>query len=471
MSSSSPATTLVRGLGLTAAIAIVIGDVIGTGVYLKARVMTCNVGTPELVIAAWVVAGLLSLAGALAYAELGAMMPHTGGEYVYMREAYGRLWAFLFGWMRFFIGSGGGNAALAAGLAIFINVLTGELLGAHDFRLPLAGGFELHLGALEVVAVTAIVLVTVANCAEVAMSGRIASVLSTLKVLLIVGLGISAFLFGHGDWSHFAQSGASGTCEGVSEAARGGLAGFGAAMMAAMWAYNGWNELTYVSGEIADPKRNIPRALVAGIGIVGLLYVFVNTSYFFVLPPTVIASLGASSATATAAAATFLGEYAGRLMAAVLAMSIASALVVANLVSARIPYAMAVDGLFFRSLAHVSVRTRVPIRALIAQSAWTIILVLSGSFDALTDYTIFAILAFSTMLGASLFLHRIRRPDAERAYRTFGYPIVPALFLLVTLWLVINTLMTAPGQALAGLGLIALGVPFYWYWSRGTDRT
>ena len=209
-----------------------------------------------------------------------------------------------------------------------------------------------------------------------------------------------------------------------------------------------------------------PARTGAGIGIVGLLYVFVNTSYFFVLPPTVIASLGASSATATAAAATFLGEYAGRLMAAVLAMSIASALVVANLVSARIPYAMAVDGLFFRSLAHVSVRTRVPIRALIAQSAWTIILVLSGSFDALTDYTIFAILAFSTMLGASLFLHRIRRPDAERAYRTFGYPVVPALFLLVTVWLVINTLMTAPGQALAGLGLIALGVPFYWYWSR-----
>ena len=237
----------------------------------------------------------LSLAGALAYAELGAMMPHTGGEYVYMREAYGRLWAFLFGWMRFFIGSGGGNAALAAGLAIFINVLTGGLLGAHDFRLPLAGGFELHLGALEAVAVTAIVLVTAANCAEVARKASSRLVLSTLKVLLIVGLGISAFLFGHGDWSHFAQSGASGTCEGVSEAARGGLAGFGAAMMAAKWAYNGWNELTYVSGEIADPKRNIPRALVAGIGIVGLLYVFVNTSYFFVLPPTVIASLGASS--------------------------------------------------------------------------------------------------------------------------------------------------------------------------------
>jgi basic amino acid/polyamine antiporter, APA family len=470
-SPSNPATTLVRGLGFVAATAIVIGDVIGTGVYLKARVMTCNVGTPELVIAAWVVAGLLSLAGALTYAELGAMMPATGGEYVYMREAYGRLWAFLFGWMRFFIGSGGGNAALAAGLAIFINVLTGGLLSAHDFRLPVAGGFELHLGALEAVAVAAIVIVTTVNCAEIAMSGTVASVLSALKVLLIVALGASAFLFGHGDWSHFVQSGASGTCEGVAEAARGGLAGFGAAMMAAMWAYNGWNELTYVSGEIANPQRNIPRALVAGIGIVGVLYVFVNASYFFVLPPTLIASLGASSSAATETAARFLGQYAGQLMAAVLAMSIASALMVANLVAARIPYAMAIDGVFWRGLTHISPRTRVPIRALLAQSGWTIVLVLSGSFDALTDYTIFAILAFSTLIGGSIFIHRIRRPDAERPYRTLGYPVVPALFLMVTIWLVVNTLITAPGRALAGLGLIALGAPFYWYWSRAAQRT
>jgi APA family basic amino acid/polyamine antiporter len=468
---SSHTATLVRGLGLTAAIAIVIGDVIGTGVYLKARVMTCNVGTPELVIAAWVVAGLLSLAGALTYAELGAMMPATGGEYVFMREAFGRAWAFLFGWMRFFIGSTGGCAALASGLAIFVNVLTGGLLGAHDFSIPLAGTFALHLGALELVAVAAIVVATLANCAEVAMSGRIATLLSSLKVGLIVSLGAAAFLFGHGDWSHFAQSGASGTCEGVAAAARGGLAGFGAAMMAALWAYNGWNELTYVSGEIANPQRNIPRALVGGIGIVGLLYVFVNASYFFVLPPTLVASLGPSSSAATETAARFLGPYAGRLMAAVLAMSIASALLVATLVSARIPYAMAADGLFFSGLARVSPRTRVPVRALIAQAAWTILLVLSGSFDALTDYTIFAILAFSTMLGGSLFLHRIRRPDVERPYRTWGYPVVPALFLLVTVWLVVNTLMTAPGQALTGLGLIALGVPFYWYWSRRADRT
>jgi basic amino acid/polyamine antiporter, APA family len=469
MSSSSPSTTtLVRGLGLTAAIAILVGDVIGTGVYLKARVMTCNVGTPELVIAAWVVAGLLSLAGALTYAELGAMMPHTGGEYVFVREAYGRLWAFLYGWMRFFIGNGGGNAALASGLAIFIDVLSHGVLSAHSATLPLVGGLAIQVGGLQGVAILAIVVATLANCAQIEMSGQLASVLSSMKVLLIVSLGLGAFLFADGDWSHFSQSGAAGACEGVAAAARGGFAGFGAAMMAALWAYNGWNELTYVSGEIADPQRNIPRALVGGLGIVAFLYIFINASYFFVLPPTVIASLSPSSSAATETATHFLGAYAGRLMAAVLAMSIGSALLVATLVGARIPYAMAADGLFLPILAHISPKTRVPVRALMAQAVLCILLVLSGSFDALTDYTIFAILAFSTLIGGSIFLHRIRRPNAERPYRTLGYPVVPALFLMVTIWLVINTLMTAPGQALAGLGLIALGVPFYWYWSRGS---
>jgi APA family basic amino acid/polyamine antiporter len=473
MSTASPSShtaTLVRGLGLTAAIAIVVGDVIGTGVYLKARVMTCNVGTPELVLAAWVVAGLLSLAGALTYAELGAMMPTTGGEYVYMREAYGRVWAFLFGWMRFFIGTTGGCAALASGLAIFVNVLSAGALSAHALRVPL-WGFDMRLGAQEAVGAAAITAVTLINCAEVTIGGRIASVLASLKVALIVGLGTAAFLYGHGDWAHFGQSGAAGACEGIALAARGGLAGFGAAMMAALWAYNGWNELTYVSGEISNPQRNIPRALVAGIGVIGALYIFVNASYFFVLPPERIASLATSSSVATEAAAQFLGPYAGRLMAAALVVSIFSALQVATLVGARVPYAMAVDGLFFRPLAAVSPRTRVPVRALVAQAVWTIMLVLSGSFDALTDYTIFAILMFSTMLGASIFIHRIRRPDVERPYRTFGYPVVPALFLLVTVWLVINALVTAPGQSFAGLGLIALGVPFYWYWSRTAQRT
>jgi APA family basic amino acid/polyamine antiporter len=458
--------TLIRGLGPFAATCIVIGVVIGTGVFLKARVMTCNVGTPGLVITVWVVAGALSLAGALTYGELCALMPRAGGEYVFIREAYGRLCGFLFGWMRFFIGSTGGCAALATGFAIFVNVLAGGALEAHGITLDTGGTVSWRFTGVHGVAVGAVVAVTVINCAAVSLGGRIVSVLTSLKVVLIVGVGMSALLWGHGDWGHFAQSGALGSCEGVSPAARGGLAGFGAAMMAALWAYNGWNEMTYVAGEVKDPRRNLPRALIGGLAAVGFLYVFINTSYLYVLSPLQIASVGLSSSVATEVMARVVGPAALTVMAAALAGSIFSALLSASLVSARIPYAMANDRLFFRALAPLSRRTSVPVRALFAQAAWTTVLVLSGSFDTLTDYAIFAILLFWGMATASVFIVRRRTAPVPGQYRTVGYPVVPALFLLVTAWLLVNTVITAPRQSLAGLGLITLGLPFYWYWSR-----
>ena len=446
-------TSLVRGLGLTAAISIVIGDVIGTGVFLKARVMTCNVETPWLVLTVWVVAGLLSLAGALTYGELAAMMPKAGGEYVFVREAYGRVWAFLFGWMRFFIGNTGGMAALAAGLAIFLNVLASGALAAPLFHLEIAG-VAYSLSGIQMVAIGAIVVVTAINSAAVTVGGQIASVLAVLKVLLILALGIAALVLAPGDWTQLTRSGAGGVCDGVASAARGGVAGFGAAMMAALWAYNGWNEMTYVSGEISNPNRNLPLALIAGIGIVGALYVFANTAYFYVLAPATVASVPLSSSVATETLARFLGPAAVKVMAGALVMSIFSALHVASLVCARVPYAMANDGLFFPALGRLSPRTRVPVRALIAQSAWAIVLVLSGSFDALTDYAIFSILLFSALITSSIFVFRARLPDAERPYRTWGYPVTPILFLVVVGYLLVNAFVTAPVQAFTGLALI-----------------
>jgi basic amino acid/polyamine antiporter, APA family len=458
--------TLIRGLGPIAATSIVVGVVIGTGVFLKARVMTCNVGTPELVVTVWVGAGVLSLAGALTYGELCALMPRAGGEYVFIREAYGRVWGFLFGWMRFFIGSTGSAAALATGFAIFVNVLTGGVLEAHGITLHAGATTRWRFTAVHAVAIAAVAAVTLINCAAVSLGGRIVSALTSLKVALVVGLGMVALLAGRGDWGHFAQSGALGSCEGVSGAARGGIAGFGAAMMAALWAYNGWNEMTYVAGEVKDPQRNLPRALIGGLAAVAVLYVFINTSYFYVLSPVQIASVGLSSSVATHVMAQVVGPAALTLMAGAMAGSIFSALLSASLVGARVPYAMANDGLFFRALAPVSRRTSVPARALFAQAAWTTVLVLSGSFDTLTDYAIFAILLFWGMTTGSLFLVRRRMPHVPGHYRTLGYPVVPASFLLVTGWLLVNTLITAPRQSLGGLALIALGLPFYWYWSR-----
>ena len=460
-----PRAGLVRGLGLLAATAIVIADVIGTGVFLKARVMTCNVGTPGMVIGVWIIGGLLSLAGALTYAELAVRMPHAGGEYVFIRNAYGPLLGFLYGWTRFFVASSGGLAGLAAGLGIFLNIVGGGVLQAHAIALDV-GGHPLVFSGLHLVASAAIAVVTIVNCAAVTVGGRIASVLAALKVALVLGVGLAAMVLARGDWAHFALSGAGAICEGVPATARGGLAGFGAAMLGALWAYNGWNEVTYVAGEVKEPQRNLPVAIIGGIGVIAALYVFANVAYFYVLTPSAVAGTSTSSSVATEVVTRFLGARAAGVMAGALAMSIFGSLHVVALVSARIPYAMARDGLFFRPLARLSPHTRVPIAALLAQGVWAIILVLSGSYDTLTDYAIFAVLIFVALATASVFIGRPASADTEHTYRTWGYPVTPVLFLLVAGWIVVNTFIATPGRALAGIGLMALGLPFYWYWSR-----
>jgi APA family basic amino acid/polyamine antiporter len=224
--------------------------------------------------------------------------------------------------------------------------------------------------------------------------------------------------------------------------------------------------LTLVAGEVREPQRNIPLALIGGMIVITLLYIFVNAAYFYVLTPTEVASVPAASSVATEVAKRFLGAAAVSLVAAALLFSTVGTLHTSILTGARVPYAMSRDGLFFQSLARLSPRSRVPIGALLVQAVWAGVLALSGSYDALTDYVIFASWIFYGLTTASVFIFRRRLPDAERPYRTWGYPVVPALFLLVTGWLLLNTLLTAPRQSLTGLALIALGLPVYWYWSR-----
>ena len=467
---SASTNQLVRGLSLVAAISIVIGNVIGTGVFLKARVMTCNVGTPKMVLLVYVVAGLMSLAGALTYAELAAMMPRAGGEYVFLREAYGPRWAFLYGWMSFFIGKAGSQAALGVGFAIFLNVLLGGALSGQYFAANLFG-FQFPFGHLQVVALAAIVIVTLINCAAVKVSGGVAALLTGIKIALVLLVGVGAFLLAQGaDWSHLAMNNAGGACENVAASARAGFAGFGAAMLGALWAYDGWNNVTLVAGEVKDPHRNLPKALIGGMLLVSGLYIFVNVAYFYVLSPTEVANVAAASSVATEVAKRFLGPLAVSLIAAALLSSTFGTLHTSILTGARVPYAMAQDRLFFKSLSTVSARTHVPIGALIAQAIWACILTLSGSFDALTDYAIFGLWIFYALVTASVFVFRKRMPDAERPYRTWGYPVVPILFLIVAGMLLVNTLLTTPRQALTGVGLIALGLPVYWYWARHNRR-
>ena len=457
--------TLIRGLTLIAAASIVIGNVIGTGVFLKARVMTCNVGTPTLVVAVWVAAGLLSLAGALTYAELAAMMPRAGGEYVFVREAYGRPLGFLYGWMQIFIAKTGSQASLAVAFAIFFNDLTGGTLSRNFFTLPIPG-FPVPFGGLQVMALGAIILFTIVNCAAVSVSGHVATVLTFVKIALVLGVGLGAFFLAQGGgFANFSLANAGGACEGVDQAARYGVAGFGAAMLGALWGYDGWNNLTLVAGEVKDPQKNIPRALIFGMFVIITAYVFVNIAYFYALTPTEIASVSKASSVAREVAVRFFPPVAVTLIAAGLLFSSVGSLHTSILTGARVPYAMSRDRLFFQSLARLSPKTHVPIGALVLQGVWACILALSGSFDTLTDYVVFGSWIFYGLTTASVFIFRRRLPNAERPYRAWGYPVVPAVFLLVTGWLLVNTLLTTPVQALIGLGLIIIGLPVYWYWA------
>jgi APA family basic amino acid/polyamine antiporter len=471
---------LVRGLGLAAATAIVVGEVIGTGVFLKARVMICNVdGSPMMVFTAWVAAGALSLAGALTYAELMAMRPRAAGEYVVLREAYGERWAFLYGWMQSTIGYGGGAAAKAAAFAIFLNVVTGGALALTDFTIRLPG-FDIPFGGLQLVALVTIAAMTAVNCAAVSVNGRLAVWLSVAKVGTILAIGFGALTLADGSWGRaFAGApsaiGESATwaCEGVGESARSGLAGFGAAMLGALWAYDGWNNMAAVAGEVKEPQRNIPIGLIGGMALVTVLYLFVNAAYFYVLPAGDVANIPASSSVATETVRRFLGPVAVTLVGVAMLLSTLGTMHAGLLAGARFPYAMALDGLFFRRMARLSPGSHVPANSVMWLGALAAIMALSGSFDALTNYVIFSAFVFYMMVTASVFVFRRRMPNDDRPYRTWGYPVVPALFVVASAFLLVNTVVTAPRESLIGLALIAAGLPAYEYWKRknGAERT
>ena len=459
-------TQLVRGLGLIAAISVNVANIIGTGVFLKARVITCNVGSPSKALLVWVLAGLLSLAGALTYAELLAMMPRAAGEYGIVRDAYGRPLGFIYGWTQFLIARTASAAALAVGFAIFLNDLVGGVLRHSYLEYTLPGGHQMSFGRLEMVALGAIVVTTLINCAAVKVSGGVASVLTGMKIVLLVGIGLGAFFYGQGNWGNLAMP-SLGACEGVA-ITTGGVAGLAAAMIGALWAYDGWNNITFLAGEVKNPARNLPLALIGGGFLVMALYLFVNVNYYHVLTPTQIADVPGSSSVAAEVVRRLLGAGAVTLMAAAMMTSSFGALHASLLATARVPYALAKDGLAPRALSHVSPRTHVPIRALLLQGALSCVVVLafSGSYDTITDYAIFALTLFYVLVTGSVFIFRRRLPDAERSYRTWGYPIVPIVFMLVSSWLIVQTVHDSPRKSAIGLFLILLGLPVYYLLDR-----
>ena len=467
---------LVRGLGLAAAISVIVGNVIGTGVFLKARVMTCNVGEPVWVILAWVAAGLLSLAGALTYAELTAMKPEAAGPYVFLRDSYGRLSSFLFGWMQIFIARTGSQASVAVVFAIALNdYLDGKL--KQTLLQTSILGFPFEVTTLQIIAIAVIVIFTTLNCLSVRLTGQIATVLTGVKIALILFVGLGAFLFvTGGTFANFSLASTSGTCEGVVDAVRVGsmqytfLAGFGAAMLGALWGYDGWDNLSFVAGEVKNPNRNIPIAIIGSIIIIIFLYVGAQVAYYHVLDPTSIASVSKDSSVAKVVVSKFFGgDIAGFATGAAVAiftvglmLSSLGTLHTSILSSSRIPYAMAKDGMMFGRFSKLSVNA-VPVNAVLFQGLWACILALSGSFDTLTDHVIFGSWIFYALIGSSVFVFRRKYPDALRPYRVWGYPLVPIVYLLVAGWLLFNTVMTAPTQSFIGIGLIILGLPIYYF--------
>ncbi|GIU82833.1 MAG: amino acid permease [Acidobacteria bacterium] len=472
---SSNQVSLIRGLGLIAAISIIIGNVIGTGVFLKARVMTCNVGSPDWVLIAWIVAGILSLAGALTYAELSAMKPFAGGEYVFLRDAYGKIWSFLYGWMQMFIAKTGSQAAVAVTFAIGLNDFLGGSLKQTIFKTNIAGCLY-ELSSLQVIAVGVILVFTVLNCASVSFSGWIATFLTVVKILLIAFVSVGAFvLVTNGSFSHFTMVQSGGSCEGVNDVVRYGsesysfISGFGAAIIGALWGYDGWNNLTLVAGEVKKPERNIPIALIGGTIVIILLYVLAHTAYFYVLTPTEVASISTASSVAKETVSRFFQGNSFAVGVAVsiftvgLMLSSIGTLHTSILTGARVPFAMARDGLMFESFGKLSQSTKVPIVAIIFQGVWASLLALSGSFDTLTDYVIFGSWIFYALVTSSVFVFRKKFPDAERPYKTFGYPVIPILFLIGAGLLLINALWSSPVQSFAGIFLILIGLPIYYY--------
>jgi APA family basic amino acid/polyamine antiporter len=329
-------------------------------------------------------------------------------------------------------------------------------------------GSEFEITSLQIVAVMMIVIVTTINCASVSVSGQVATVLTFVKIGLVLVVGVGAFVLADGNFAHFSMMNSGGTCEGLEEGVKvGGVgytfaAGFGAAMLGALWGYDGWNNLPLVAGEVKNPQRNIPLALIGGTIAIIILYVFVNLAYFYVLTPTEIASVAKSSSVAREVAAKFMGSGVIIFMTLGLMASSLGTLHTSVLTGARVPYAMAQDGAFFRKFGELS-STRVPVFALIMQGIWACILALSGSFDTLTDFVIFGSWIFYGLTTSAIFVLRRKMPDAERPYKAFGYPVVPVLFLLSTGWLLYRTLVDAPSKSLIGIFLILAGLPVYYY--------
>lgn len=444
---------LKRDLGAWAAASIVVGTVIGSGIFLVPQTMIQQVGSVHLVFAVWIAGGLLSLAGALSYAELAAALPEAGGEYVYLREAYGPLWGFLYSWTQMWVAKSGSIAALATGFFLYLANFFPRL-DAIFYTLPLPVGP--HGGPLpfrygQLFAIALIGGLVWLNYFGVKFGGNVQTAATAVKVALIAAIIVAGLAFGRP---------AAPAAAALAPATFGG---FIAALVAALWAYDGWNNVSMVASEVRRPQRNLPLALIAGTGGVIVIYLLANGAYFHVLAPGEVAG----TARVAALMMNHIAGAAGASAVSVAAMlSIFAALNGSILSGSRVPYAAAREGYFFAPLARVHPEHRTPGVSIVALGLWSCVLVLSGKYDDLFNLVIFASWILYGMTAAAVVVLRVKEPRLPRPYRTVGYPVVPVLFILGAAILIISTLFDRPRESLMGAAIMAVGLPFYFHWKK-----
>jgi amino acid transporter len=454
---------LVRGLGPWAAAAIVVGTMIGTGIFLKPSEMAAEGGSVAVVFAAWIAGGFLSLFGAISYAELGAALPEAGGEYAYLRRAFGPVWGFSFGWMHSIVGRPASAAAIAAGLLRFLAFLAPSIaVPLHVFHLHLPffpqQDSQFVFTWAQPLAVAALVLVTFINYLGVRLGGGVQVMLTFLKaaaVLAIVGFG---FALAHGRAANFQPLW-------PASPGWGAFSGFLAALAACLWAYDGWEDLNLVGSEVSDPARNIPRALVGGVLFTAAVFMLFNAVCFYALP---FRAVAASEHVASDVVESFAGHGAALWITLAMVISALGTLNSSILSGARVDYAMARDGIFFRVAAGVHPKFHTPGNALIFQCVLASVMAMTGTFEDLTSLFVFATWIFYGLAVAALFRLRRKEPGLARPYRAWGYPVLPALFVLGAVALTVSLWIARPVRSTIGLALILTGLIFYRHWQRKT---
>ena len=426
------------------------GTIIGSGIFLVPAEMMQAVGSAKLVYLAWFVGGLLSFFGALTYAELGAMKPQAGGEYVYVRDGYGPLAGFLYAWTWFLIAKPASIATITTGL---VRIL--ETFPAFAFFSDRITNRPFVVSYGQAVAIAATLLISLLNYIGIKRAGEFQLIFTLLKVLIIVGIVFVGFSYTAGTWSHFA---------GEFSGAKGGIAGFMAALVAALWAYDGWNDLNMVAGEIRQPEKNIPLALIIGVATVGALYMLVNAAVQFVLTPSAI---GVSARPASDAIGLVLGPLGAGIVSVAMAISMLATLNGTIMSGARIPFAVARDRYFFSALAEVDPHFHTPSAAILMQATLAVILLLfGGSFRQFFSLAIFAEWLFYMIAASTVFIFRRRDPQAVRPYRVWGYPVVPSLFVLSSALLLYYTFTDNLRNSALGCLVILAGIPVFYGFAR-----